>query len=252
MAESAQLFTPISPAESDYQVSFDPCPKRVTVVFNGVTIADSEHAMVMRETRLAPVYYFPRADVRMDLMHRTRHHTYCPFRGSASYWTLKVGEQVAENAVWGYESPTDDAASVKDYVAFYQNRMDAVFEAEHAVASDAGDETSKHPNALVDWMVRDAWLAPTARELVTQFAKALNRAGVPVSRLWITVRTMHPQLMSTRYGWHEDTDEIDEVAVGFEVLEETRYLESPLKPIFDGAGGVRRRLDVPDPQRDYH
>ena len=67
MANSAELFTPISPPESDYRVSFDACPRRVAVEFNGVKVADSTRAMIMRETRLAPVYYFPREDVRMDL-----------------------------------------------------------------------------------------------------------------------------------------------------------------------------------------
>lgn len=251
MAESAELFTPISPPESDYRVSFDPCPRRVTVDFNGVTVANSAHAMIMRETRLAPVYYFPRADVRTDLMHRTRHHTYCPFRGTATYWTLKVGEQVAENAVWSYESPNPESAAVKDYVAFYQNRMGAVYDADLAVSEDASEATSGYPNSLVDWLLRDAWHAPSARELVTQLVKALHRAGVPVSRLWLTVRTMHPQLMSTRYAWREDTDEVEEVALSYGVLQDSRFLESPLKVIFEGAGGVRRRLDIPNPQLDY-
>jgi uncharacterized protein (DUF427 family) len=84
MADSAKPFTPISPLKGDYRVDFDAYPQRVAVEFNGVKVADSTHAMIMRETRLSPVYYFPRNDVRMDLLNRTRHHSYCPFRGSAS------------------------------------------------------------------------------------------------------------------------------------------------------------------------
>ena len=251
MADPAEQFTSISPPQSDYRVSFDPCPRRVSVEFNGVILADSSRAMVMRETRLAPVYYFPRSDVRTDLLNRTRHHSYCPFRGSASYWTLKVGEQVLENAVWSYESPNPEAAAVKDYLAFYQNRMDAVYEADVAVSAASAKAPSGYPNALVDWLLRDAWHAASARELVAQFGKALHHADIPVWRLWLTVRTMHPQLMSTGYLCRDDSDEVEELAVGYGILQDSRYLDSPLKPIFEGAGGVRRRLEGPDPQLDF-
>jgi len=251
MADSAELFTPISPPDSDYRVSFDPCPSRVAVEFNGVKVADSTRAMIMRETRLAPVYYFPRSDVRMDLLNRTRHHSYCPFRGSATYWTLKVGEQVSENAVWGYESPNPEAASVKDYLAFYQDRMDTVYEADLAVSTEPAEAPSGYPNSLVDWLLRDAWHAASARELVAHLGKTLHSADIPVWRLWLTVRTMHPQLMSTSYAWSEGSDEVEELAAGYGILQDSRYLESPLKAIFEGAGGVRRRLEGPDPQLDF-
>ena len=72
----------------EYQIEFEPAGQRVHVVFNGVTVADSSQAMILRETRLAPVYYLPREDVRMELMERTDYRTHCPFKGDASYWTL--------------------------------------------------------------------------------------------------------------------------------------------------------------------
>ncbi|MGO9080082.1 MAG: DUF427 domain-containing protein [Streptosporangiaceae bacterium] len=52
-----------------------------------------------------PVYYFPRADVRFDLLEPTGHHTRCPFKGEASYYTVTAGGQRAENAVWAYPQP---------------------------------------------------------------------------------------------------------------------------------------------------
>ena len=61
------------------------------VEFNGETIADSTAAHLLFETRHLPVYYFPRADVRMDLMTPTEHHTFCPYKGTAAYWTVRVG-----------------------------------------------------------------------------------------------------------------------------------------------------------------
>ncbi len=110
----------------DYRIDFLAAPGRVRVLFNGVTVADSGRAMEMREGRYPPVYYLPRADVRMDLLRRTGHHSNCPYKGDASYWTLSVGEREAENAVWSYEDPFDQMARIKDYLAFYQDRVDAI------------------------------------------------------------------------------------------------------------------------------
>jgi len=106
-----------------YVVELDPSPRRVRAVIDGETIADSTRMTLMRETRHLPVYYFPMADVRMDLMARTGHGTHCPFKGEASYWTLRVGERVEANAVWSYEDPFPEVAGLKDHIAFYADRV---------------------------------------------------------------------------------------------------------------------------------
>jgi uncharacterized protein (DUF427 family) len=117
----------------DYDVHFEPCPKRVRVLFGGETIADSTHVERLHETRHLPVYYFPRADVRMELLTPTEHESFCPYKGEASYWTVTAGGKTAENAVWSYEAPFPEAAEIKDYLAFYWNRMDAWFEEDEEV-----------------------------------------------------------------------------------------------------------------------
>jgi uncharacterized protein (DUF427 family) len=78
---------------------FEDCPKRVRVIFNGETIADSRRVKLLHETGHLPVYYFPEEDLRRDLLEPTEHTTHCPFKGDASYWLVKVGEKTAENAV---------------------------------------------------------------------------------------------------------------------------------------------------------
>lgn len=83
----------------------------------------------MHETRLAPVYYFPSGDVRMDLMEKTAHRTHCPFKGNASYRTLKAGGREARNVVRAYEEPYDEAEGVRDCLAFHWDAMDAWFQA---------------------------------------------------------------------------------------------------------------------------
>ena len=117
----------------EYKITFEQSPRRVRVRFNGDTIADSTNAHLLFETRHLPVYYFPRADVRMDLMAPTEHHTFCPYKGTASYWTIHVGGRGAENAVWGYPDPYDEVAAIKDFVAFYWDRVDAWYEEDEEI-----------------------------------------------------------------------------------------------------------------------
>src|SRR5215472_17313740 len=69
--------------------------RRVRVVFAGVTIADSKRVMLLHEFGRLPVFYFPMAEVRMDLLEASEHHTYSPLKGEASYWTLRVGDRRA-------------------------------------------------------------------------------------------------------------------------------------------------------------
>lgn len=107
-----------------HQVEIEPFGRRVRAVAGGETIAETSRALRVLESRHDPVYYFPRADVRADLLERTDHHTYCPFKGQASYWTLRAGGRALENAVWGYEDPYDEVAGLKDHVAFYADRVD--------------------------------------------------------------------------------------------------------------------------------
>lgn len=110
----------------DYPISISANPNQVTVTFNGETIAESKRALQMQETHLPPVNYIPQADVAMDRLEKTEHSSYCPYKGEASYWTIRVGDKVVENAVWTYEQPYDAVADIKDYVAFYANKVDSI------------------------------------------------------------------------------------------------------------------------------
>lgn len=117
----------------DYRVGFEPCPRRLRVQFNGETIADTLNGRVLLESDHVPVYYFPRADVRMDLLQPTELSTFCPFKGEASYWTAAVGGRSAENAVWSYADPFTETRQIKDYLAFYWNKMDHWFEEDEEI-----------------------------------------------------------------------------------------------------------------------
>jgi uncharacterized protein (DUF427 family) len=253
MAQASSPRSEISPYASapKYQFQFEPSARRVKVVFNGTVIADSEDAMVMRETRAQPVYYLPRADVRMDLLQRSDHHTHCPFKGNAAYWHIAMGEKAMENVAWSYEDPLPEAAEIKDYIAFYWNKMDALYEEDKEIAIDPAAASHEHSNPFVDWLMREAWEAVTTEELVDRLIRRLVEAGIPLLRFNLLLRTLNPQVLSNAYLWKRDQGPVEVRNLGHEVAERSAYLDSPLVPIYQGAGGVRRRLDTPDAQFDY-
>lgn len=107
----------------EHRLAAKPAGVRVQVTLNGELIADSSDAVRLEEGSYPPVFYFPRRDVRMERLSRTDHHTYCPFKGTASYFSLKGG---AENAVWSYETPYDEMLAIKDLVAFYPDKVESI------------------------------------------------------------------------------------------------------------------------------
>lgn len=118
---------------------FEDTPKRVRAVFGGETVADSRRARLLFETAIMPVHYFPREDVRMDLLAATDHTTHCPFKGDANYWTVKVGDAEAENAAWGYPTQFDDAPPLWGHIAFYFEKMDHFFEEDEEILGHPRD-----------------------------------------------------------------------------------------------------------------
>lgn len=125
-------------ANPDYRLTFEPSPRRVRVEFNGQTIADSTAMRLMHEGTI-PVYYFPRADVRMELLEASDLSTHCPYKGDASYYSIKVGDRVSENAIWSYEDPFDEMAEIRDYMAFYWGRVDRWYEEDDEIFVHARD-----------------------------------------------------------------------------------------------------------------
>lgn len=107
----------------DYRIATKPAGMRVQVTFNAEVIADSRNAVEMKEGDYPGVYYLPRKDVKMDRLVRSSHQTYCPFKGTASYYSLKNG---TENAVWSYEEPYDEMSVIKGLLAFYPDKVDSI------------------------------------------------------------------------------------------------------------------------------
>jgi len=112
----------------DHPITIEHNQKRVLVRVGGQLVADTRNALVLREANYAPVQYVPRKDVDMGLLERTEHSTYCPYKGECSYYSITPGGERSVNAVWTYESPYAAVAAIKDHVAFYASRVDAIEE----------------------------------------------------------------------------------------------------------------------------
>ena len=103
-------------------------PNRVVVTVAGRVMADTRNALTLREAAYPAVQYIPREDVDMALLARTEHATYCPYKGDCAYFSILLGGERSVNAVWSYEAPYEAVEAIKDHVAFYSNRVDAVEE----------------------------------------------------------------------------------------------------------------------------
>jgi uncharacterized protein (DUF427 family) len=110
----------------DHPISIEANPSRVVITVAGRIIADTRDALTLREASYPPVQYIPRRDVEMAALTRSEHTTYCPYKGDASYYSIPAGGDRSVNAVWTYETPFEAMVQIKEYVAFYPDRVDAI------------------------------------------------------------------------------------------------------------------------------
>ena len=106
-------------------ITLEPFGKNVRAAFAGETVADSDGALVLREGRLPPVLYIPRADVNWPVAAPTDRTTHCPYKGDACYWSVSANGRTAENAIWAYPHAIEAVAPIRDCVALYWDKMDA-------------------------------------------------------------------------------------------------------------------------------
>ncbi len=109
-----------------HPISVEPAARRVVVKAGGKVIADTTNALVLQEASYPAVYYIPRSDADMAALSRTTHTSHCPYKGDASYYSIRDGGDRAQNAVWSYEDPHAAVAGIKDHLAFYPDRVDSI------------------------------------------------------------------------------------------------------------------------------
>ena len=117
---------PIKIPGPDQPITVTPAKGRVTVTVNGKRVADTNEALTLKEAAYPAVQYIPRKDVDMTQLQRTSHQTYCPFKGECAYYSIPAGGERSVNAVWTYEAPYAAVSAIREYLAFYPDRVDAI------------------------------------------------------------------------------------------------------------------------------
>lgn len=117
---------PVKIPGPDHPITIERNPARVVVTVAGRVIADTREALTLNESHYSAVQYIPRKDVDMTLLARSDHSTYCPYKGDASYFSIPIGGDRSIDAIWTYEAPYPAVADIKDYLAFYPDRVDAI------------------------------------------------------------------------------------------------------------------------------
>lgn len=112
----------------DHPITVTPNPNRVVVTAAGKVIAATRDALTLREADYPPITYIPRTDTDMTALSRTDHVSQCPYKGEASYYSIPAGGVRSTNAVWSYEDPYPNFTMIRDYLAFFPDRIDAIEE----------------------------------------------------------------------------------------------------------------------------
>jgi uncharacterized protein (DUF427 family) len=150
---------------ADHPITLEAATSRWRARFAGHVIADSNDALILKEADYPAVVYFPRQDVAMEYMSRTDRHTHCPYKGDASYYTLYMDGELAENAVWSYEQPFEGMEAIAHRLAFYADKVevypvdDAVVNPRHReeAAARAIDQAVQHTDAGEGRSQRPHW-----------------------------------------------------------------------------------------------
>ena len=150
--------TVVARPPTDAVVRVEPTLKRVRARLGGETVVDSRRALILFEKGHLPVYYFPLDDVRDDRLEPSDKHTTCPRKGEASYYSIRVGDRLAQDAVWRYPEPIEGCPDISEHVAIYWDAMDSWWEEDDQVFRHARDpyhrvdvlRSSRHVRVEVD------------------------------------------------------------------------------------------------------
>lgn len=107
----------------DHPITITPAGKRIRVSLGDMLIADTAHALTLKEATYPAVQYIPRSDARLAHLVRTDKVTHCPYKGDANYYSIKAGDRTIPNSIWTYETPFPAMAEIAGHLAFYPDKV---------------------------------------------------------------------------------------------------------------------------------
>ena len=120
--EEEQVF--MHPRNPYHRVDCIPTTRRLRVVLGGVVIVDTSQTIGVYETGLAPRLYVDRGQLLADVLRPSTTTTYCPYKGTASYWSALVGDKVRPDVAWSYETPHAESQAIASHVSFDETKID--------------------------------------------------------------------------------------------------------------------------------
>ncbi|MDU9005131.1 DUF427 domain-containing protein [Sedimentitalea todarodis] len=224
---------------NSYRIKTEPLKGRVTASRNGTVLASSESALVMYETRLPPAIYFPENDIAAPLSELTELQTFCPFKGTASYRDLEVSGEHLPNAVWSYLSALPESHAIQGHYGFMP---DVVTDMDLGENTLCADDPGNIGGPIVDWLLREAAFITTPEDFTAALALRLREHGVHLSRLSVMLWSLHPLIAGKNYIWEKDAKEVSVFAPSYEIHDHPSYMNSPLRHVSSGFGGIRQKL----------
>lgn len=234
---------PLTHDNNAYRIAVEPLNGRVTAYRDGAVLASSTRAKVMYETRLPAAIYFPAEDVKVPLGPPTDLQTFCPFKGTATYRDVETADGTIPNGVWSYEEALPESVEIQGHVGFMPD-AEAEIELGENQLHDGNDGNLSGP--LIDWLLRDAAKLSNAELFTKVLADRMLAQGVAVSRLNVMIWSLHPLIAGKNYVWLQRTGMVTTYTPSYEIYNHPAFLNSPLRVVSEGLGGVRQRLrDVP-------
>ena len=231
-----------------YGIHIEPLEATVRILRDGVVLAQSARAKVMYETRLPPQVYVPAEDVRIPLSEQTPLKTFCPFKGTARYRDILIGDTTIANGTWTYNDALPESAGIKGHVGFMP---DTYTEIDLGGAALREDDSGNIAGPLVDWLMRGAATNGSPEEFTRALAEKMLESGVAISRMSLMIWSLHPMIAGKNYIWRKGEDDITTYAPSYELYDHPSYINSPLRHVSAGLGGVRQKLDVPVAQMQF-
>lgn len=204
-------------------------------------IASGNKINILRETRLGDCYYFPKDTISPDLLERSEFQTFCPFKGTATYWHLNTEDGKIENAAWSYENPLEDSLTIGGQISFGEQAVNHYETDKPPPLVDIQDENISSP--LSDWILRQAPFCNTRREFIRMLGNKLVESGIAVYRLRVMLWSLHPQLAGAAFLWSRESDEVTLSEPGHDMFDNPGYINSPINLVSKGLGGVRQSLN---------
>ena len=239
-------FDPPAPGSAVY---IEPSWKRVRAELEGQAVADSSHALLLSESGRQPVYYFPRRDVRLDLLTNSARRTEDPYKGTAAYFDARIGDRLENDVAWCYPQPLDGARALTGHLAFDFHRMDRWFEEDQEIFEHPKDPYHRidiYPSSRrVRVSLKGEVLAESSRPM------ALFESNLPL-RWYLPPEDVHARLVPsptvTTCGYKGRTSYYSvELSTGERVLDLVWCYREPLTegtPVRDLLCFFNERVDI--------